>query len=147
MIPTTVSSVAKIGKGTALQMNYGSVETPEWKTIPGVMTQGEAGHDQDFEDNTALADEHSSSIAGDAVAKERLITFKDVPGDTDLQTFVTKANANEVVQLKEVHSTGRTFTGLYLLSKPYWGEVDRKTSVMGSVKASPQGEIVPGLVA
>lgn len=146
MLATKLADKAIIGKGTALQMNYGTPEVPDWQTIPGVLTHGEAGHDQDFEDATALADADTSSIAGDAVAKERLITFKDVPGDALLQTFITKCYANETVQLKEVHSTGRTFTGLYLLSLPFWGEVDRKTSVKGSVKASPQGAIVPGTV-
>jgi hypothetical protein len=147
MVATTVANKAVIGKGTALQMNYGTPEVPDWKTIPGLMSAGEVGYDQDFLDETPLADEYTSSTAGEAKSKERLITCKDVPGDADFEVFLSKSLANEIVQLKDIHATGRTFVGNYLLSQPYWPEGERNASMKVSIKASPQGLIVPGKVA
>lgn len=146
MIPTEVSAGTKIGAGTEVQMNYGTAEMPDFKAIPGLLSSGDWGHDQEFVDDTDLADIEHTSIVGDRVAKEILLTLNHKPGNADQKTFLNKADANEQIQIKKVYTTGFTQTATFLLSLPYYSDPTRSEGSKVSVKGSPQGGIANGTV-
>ena len=113
MIPTVVSERAKIGAGSELQMNFGTTEEPDWRLLQGVQSSGDWGYDQEFVDDTDLSEIDHTYIAGDATAKEILVTLKHMPGNTDQKSFLDKSDANEEVQLRKVYPTGFMQTGTF----------------------------------
>lgn len=147
MIPTEVSSKPKTGAGVETQMNFGDDVTPDWKVIPGLLSSGEWGVDQEFTDTTVAADLDHTSAAGDRKPKEILLSMNDMPGDADQQIVLEKAEANEYVQLKKVYPNGRTQTCEFLLAAPYYSDPSRTENMKVSVKGSPQGTIINGTVA
>lgn len=147
MIPTAVSATPKTGAGVETQMNFGTSETPDWKVIPGLLSSGEWGSDQEFVDSTPAADLDHSYVAGDIKAKEILLTMNHMPGNADQTTVLTKAKANEEVQLKKVYPNGFTQQATFLLAVPYYSDPTRSETSKVSVKATPQGAIIDGAVA
>ncbi len=147
MIPTTVSAKSKTGAGTETQMNFGDDVTPDWRVIPGLLSSGEWGVDQEFTDDTVIADLDHTFSAGDRKAKEILLSMNHQPGNTDQKSFLDKAEANEYVQLKKVYSTGFTQTGEFLLAAPYYSDPTRTENNKVSVKAVPNGSLINGTVA
>lgn len=146
MIPTEVSARAKVGAGSELQMNFSATETPEWRLLVGVQSSGDWGYDQEFVDDTDISEIDHTYVAGDATAKEILITMKHMPGNEDQKAFLDSSTANEEVQLRKVYTTGFTQTGTFLLSKPYYSDPARSEFGKASVKAVPQLGLADGTI-
>lgn len=145
-IPTTVSDRAKIGVGTETQMNFGTADIPDFKAIPGLLSSGDWGYDQEFVDDTPIAELDHTSTAGDRVAKEILLTLNHMPGNEDQKSLLDLANVNDVIEIKKVYSSGFVQTGRFLLSLPYYTDPTRSDNSKVSIKGSPQGGITDGTV-
>lgn len=144
--PTSVSAKAKIGVGTETQMNFGTEDVPEFKVIPGLLSSGDWGYDQEFVDDTPISELDHTSTAGDRVAKEILLTLNHMPGNEEQKSLLDLANVNDEIELKKVYSSGFVQSGRFLLSLPYYTDPTRSENSKVSIKGSPQGGITDGTV-
>ena len=145
-MPTEVSAKPKIGAGTETQYNFGTSEIPDWKVIPGLLSSGDWGYDQEAVDSTPIADDEHSYTPGDKVAKAILLTLNHMPGDADQKTVLDAADANNEVQIRKVYTTGFTQTATFLLTKPYYADPTRAENSKVALNATPQGGIVNGTI-
>ena len=117
------SKVAVIGAGTMLA--YEATEGT-YVDLPNALTIGSTGEQGSFVENTPISATEKIFIDGMLTPPDKEITLSDVPGDTEQEVFLTKAQDRETVNMKVTLANGRI--GTYALK------------LAGKVVNEPEGE-------
>lgn len=132
------SNIAVIGAGTTL--SYESDTPDTYIDLIHATAVGATGEQGEFVETTPIKATTKTFIAGMKTPPDKEITLNDVPGDTDQEAFLTKAKANETVNMQIVFSNGRTGKFTLALSGYQVNEPEGNSPVTVTVFAKQSGD-------
>lgn len=131
------STVATIGAGTVV--SYEDPASPgTYIDLCGVLSIGTTGEKGEFVQIDPLCELTPEFIAGRQTPEDKEITFKDVPGDTDQETFIQRAFDRETVNMRVSFTNGRIADFVVVLNGAQMAEVnvDEALTIVVSGKQS-----------
>lgn len=143
-IETLATDVARDGYNSQVAFDLTGEGT--YAKINGVHSIPQVGAESEIEENTAIDKTAPAYRAKMKKGGEFTLSFDDLPGDSDQEALVEKANALAKVPCEVTYSTGRIATFDVRFGGHYAEESETESKVMHAVKGQIDGDVEWSLV-